>query len=64
MYQSTMDSLVSLYPKLSIGGFIILDDWGLIPTCRKAIDDFRAAHGVTETIQPVDGNAGYWRRER
>jgi O-methyltransferase len=64
MYGSTMDALTSLYPKLSVGGYVILDDWEVIPTCRKAIDDFRAANGITEPVMPVDGNAGYWRRER
>ena len=64
MYQSTMDALVNLYPKLSIGGYIILDDWGFIPACRQAIDDFRTQQGITEAVLPVDGNAGYWRRER
>lgn len=64
MYESTMDSLVNLYPKLSIGGYIILDDWDLLLPCRKAIDDFRASNGITEVVRPVDGVAGYWRRER
>jgi O-methyltransferase len=65
MYESTMEGLVNLYPKLSIGGYIILDDWGLIPNCRRAIDDFRASHGITEKVlATADGVAGYWRRER
>ena len=64
MYESTMDSLANLYPKLSVGGYIILDDWDLIPSCRKAIDDFRSSQGIAEEIQRVDGGAGYWRRER
>ncbi len=29
MYESTMDALTNLYPKLSIGGYIIVDDWCL-----------------------------------
>jgi O-methyltransferase len=64
MYASTMDCLESLYPRLSVGGYVILDDWGLLPACRRAIDDYRAAHGITEPVRPVDGNAGYWKRER
>ena len=64
MYGSTMDALKNLYPKLSVGGYVIVDDWEVIPTCRRAIDDFRASHGITERVMPVDGNAGYWRRER
>ena len=64
MYGSTMDALQALYPKLSAGGYAILDDYEVIPTCRRAVDDFRAAHGITERMLPVDGNAVYWRRER
>jgi len=64
MYQSTMDGLAALYPRLSVGGYVILDDWNLIPACRRAIDDFRAREGISEPVLPVDGNAGYWRRER
>lgn len=40
MYGSTMDCLRNLYHKVSKGGFIIIDDYGL-PGCRAAIDDFR-----------------------
>jgi len=43
---------------------VILDDWNLLTACRRAIDDFRAREGIFEPIHPVDGNAGYWRRER
>jgi len=64
MYESTMESLVNLYPKLSPGSFIILDDWGLIPSCRRAIEDYRTANNITEPIRPIDGVAVYWRRER
>ena len=64
MYGSTIDALASLYPKLSLGGYVIVDDWEILPSCRRAIEDYRARHGITEKILPVDGNAGYWRRER
>jgi hypothetical protein len=30
-----------LYDKVSAGGYIIVDDYGDIPTCKQAIDDFR-----------------------
>lgn len=63
MYGSTMDALVNLYPKLSPGGYVIIDDWELIPSCRQAVQDFRDRHGITNRILGVDGNAGYWRRE-
>jgi O-methyltransferase len=50
MYESTMDGLVNLYPKLSVGGYIIIDDWGL-QACKDAINDYRAEHNITEEIQ-------------
>jgi len=43
MYQSTMDGLAALYPRLSVGGYVILDDWNLIPACRRAIRAFALA---------------------
>lgn len=62
MYESTMDALVSLYPKLSIGGYLIVDDYGL-PGCRKAIHDYRKLHAITDEMQPVEGyGAVYWQR--
>jgi O-methyltransferase len=63
MYESTMDALVPLYPKLSPGGFLIIDDYGLPQDCcRQAIHDFRDAQGITEPIVDIDGWGAYWRR--
>ena len=45
MYESTMDSLVNLYDKVSTGGFIIIDDYGLI-TCAEAVTDFRSERNI------------------
>lgn len=63
MYESTMDALNSLYGKLSPGGFLIIDDYGIPQdTCRRAIHDFRQAHGIREPIVDIDGLGAYWRR--
>jgi hypothetical protein len=62
MYESTMDALVSLYPKLSQRGFCIVDDYGSIPACRKAVRDYRAAHGITDPIQMIDWTGAWWRK--
>jgi hypothetical protein len=61
LYESTMDALVPLYPKLSPGGFLIVDDYEL-PMCRKAIHDYRAREGISEPIIPIDGAGVYWRK--
>jgi O-methyltransferase len=62
MYESTIDALTSLYPKLSKGGFLIVDDYGAVPACKKAVHDFRDANGIKEEIIPIDQIGVYWRR--
>ena len=64
MYESTTQAIESLYPKLSPGGFCIVDDYGDIPACRQAIHDYRQANGITEEIIDVDGRGVFWRRSR
>ena len=62
LYESTMDALGSLYPKLSTGGFLIVDDYGEIAACAKAVNDYREAHGVTDQIIEIDHDGVYWRK--
>jgi hypothetical protein len=40
LYSSTTDALTHLYPRLSAGGFLIVDDY-LLPGCRRAVHDSR-----------------------
>jgi hypothetical protein len=62
MYESTMDALTHLYPKLSSGGYIIIDDWGVIEACRLAVQDYRREHRITEEIIPIDEDGVYWQK--
>lgn len=62
MYESTMDALVSLYPKLSTGGYLIIDDWGSVDGCRKAVTDYRNQHGITDEIKTIDLDGVYWKK--
>lgn len=62
LYESTMDTLVHLYPKLSPGGFVIVDDYH-IPVCAEAVHDWRNKFKITDPIQDIDGLGVYWRRE-
>ncbi len=64
MYGSTMDVLSNLYPKVSVGGFVIIDDYGAIPQCRAAVEEFRADHKISEPLQRIDGTGVFWRRRR
>jgi O-methyltransferase len=62
MYESTMVALEALYPKLSAGGYCIVDDYGAVPGCARAVDDYRARHRLDELLQPVDWTAVFWRK--
>jgi len=62
MYESTMEALQSLYPKLSIGGYAIIDDYGAVPACKAAVEDFRAKHGILEKLETIDWTGVFWKR--
>jgi len=63
LYESTLDAMNPLYPKLSPGGYVIIDDY-LVPGCRAAVDEYRAEHGITDPIERIDRWSVYWRRSR
>ena len=62
LYESTMDGLVNLYPSLAPGGYLIVDDWGAMPPCRQAVEDYRREHSITERIRGIDWTGAYWRK--
>lgn len=64
MYESTMEALEALYPKLSPGGFAIVDDYGAIPACRQATDDYRRHHRIAEPLREIDWTGVFWRKAR
>jgi len=63
MYESTMDGLINLYPKLQSGGYIIIDDWGAVPACKKAVLDYREKNNITEDIILIDWGGVYWKKK-
>jgi O-methyltransferase len=62
MYESTMVILENLYSKLSTGGFVVIDDYGAMESCRKAVQDYRQREGITEPIESIDWTGVYWRK--
>lgn len=65
-YRATRLALEALYPGLAVGGYLVVDDYyhPYLPTsCRQAVDDFRAAHAISEPIEQIDWNGARWRRE-
>lgn len=63
MYESTIQALESLYPKLSPGGFCIIDDYGSHSSqAGQAVRDYRRMHSIDEEIIDIDGSGAFWRR--
>lgn len=63
MYESTIQAIEVLYPKLSPGGFCIIDDFGSHASqAGQAIHDYREQHGITEEIIQIDDFGAYWRK--
>ena len=61
-YESTMDAISVLYPKLSPGGFCIVDDYEAFPDCQRAVDEYRDQHQIRDEIIPIDRAAVFWKR--
>jgi Macrocin-O-methyltransferase (TylF) len=53
--ESTIQVLEGFYPRLLVGGFCIIDDYGAMLSCRAAVEDFRRNHGVGEAMVDIDG---------
>lgn len=62
LYESTMDALTSLYPKLSPGGFVILDDYNAVAGCNDATDKYRRSMSIKEPLQLIKGTGAFWRK--
>jgi O-methyltransferase len=63
LYESTMDALTALYPKLSAGGYCIVDDYYTQSGARQAVAEFREQHHITEPIEGIDWSGAFWRRK-
>ncbi|HWM12434.1 MAG TPA: TylF/MycF/NovP-related O-methyltransferase [Solirubrobacteraceae bacterium] len=63
-YEATRTALEALYPGLAAGGYLIVDDYGVMDRheCRRAVDEFRARHGIEDALEPVDWTCVRWRR--
>lgn len=60
MYESTMDALTALYDKVVPGGAIIVDDYGAVEGCRRAIADFLSARSIRVNLANIDGIGAWW----
>lgn len=61
LYASTLAVLDSLYSRVSPGGWVVIDDYGILPPCKQAVDEFRTRHGITAALEGIDDHAVCWR---
>jgi cephalosporin hydroxylase/predicted O-methyltransferase YrrM len=54
-------ALESLYDKVTLGGFVVIDDYGH-PACQAVVDDFRSKRGVIDPLERVGWDGGVWRK--
>jgi O-methyltransferase len=61
-YDSVMLTLETFYPKVSSGGFVVIDDYGHWVGAREATDEFRSRNGIGAPLRRVDYTGRYWRK--
>lgn len=61
-YSSTMDALINLYDKVSLGGYIIIDDYNGFQGCRNAVCEFLAKRQIEAKLVPIDRLSVFWQR--
>lgn len=59
---ATIECLEEFYDKVSVGGYIVLDDYGHYPECKKAVDEFRSSRGIKDPIHYTDYTEVWWKK--
>jgi hypothetical protein len=53
-YESTLHELVHLWPRLTSGGVLIIDDYGHFEGCRRAVDEYFEIHKPRPLLHRTD----------
>jgi hypothetical protein len=53
-YESTRHELQHLFPRLAVGGVLIIDDYGAWEGARRAVDEYVAATGAAILLNRID----------
>ena len=53
-YESTRAEMAHLFPRLVVGGVIIIDDYGHWEGARRAVDEYLSEHSVRLMLQRID----------
>jgi len=63
MYESTYQALENLYENLSIGGYLIVDDW-LLNGARQAVEDYRREKNINDEICYIHKYSVFWKKSK
>jgi hypothetical protein len=55
-YSSTKHEMEHLFPKLAVGGVLIIDDYGDWEGARKAVDEYLKNNGIRLLLTRVNGS--------
>ena len=61
-YESTLTALECLYDKVSLGGYIIIDDYHPVVGAYAAVNEFRARRQITDPLTQVNHQLHFWRK--
>jgi hypothetical protein len=61
LYSSTWEILKNLYDKVSPGGIVIMDDYGVLPPCARAVTDFfESRDEQLPELHEIDWSGVFW----
>lgn len=61
-YESVKLCLESFYDNVQPGGFVVLDDYGTWPGCKRAVDEFIIENGLKIKLVKVDYTGRYFKK--
>jgi hypothetical protein len=62
LYDSTYQILDNLYPRVSPGGYLIIDDYHTLTECRQAVHDYLSATRRNVQLKEIDADAVFWQK--
>lgn len=61
-YESTRTALECLYDRVSMGGYVIIDDYNPVMGAYAAVNEFRAQRGISDPLTRVNHQVAFWRK--
>jgi len=61
-YESVRLTLEVFEPKVSLGGWVVIDDYGEWAGAKEATDEYRRARGIDAPLMKIDHTAACWRK--